>query len=74
MPPLRLPAVLAFTVLGAAAAATAASCGESTPVADARCRYCVYQGSDNGNCPPPTCATGSNQDVCPAGCIPIPIT
>jgi hypothetical protein len=35
--------------------------------------FCVYEGSDNGNCPFPTCATGSNLDECPAGCIPEPI-
>jgi hypothetical protein len=67
---LRLPAALAFTVVGTVAAV---SCGESRPTADARCRYCVYQGSDNGNCPPPTCATGANRDRCPAGCILEPI-
>jgi len=73
MASLRIPAVLAFTVVGAAAVASGASCGDTKPVADARCVYCIYQGSDNGNCPPPTCATGSNQDVCPAGCVPEPI-
>jgi hypothetical protein len=77
--PLRIPAVLAFTVLGAAVAASAGSCGDGTPTLDAatgdaaHCVYCVYQSTDNGNCPFPTCATGEHQDVCPAGCIPQPV-
>jgi hypothetical protein len=73
--PLRIPAVLAFTVLGAAAGATAASCGDTRPPVDAgtTCVHCVYQVTDNGNCPFPTCATGSNHDQCPAGCIPEPV-
>jgi hypothetical protein len=66
---LRIPAVLAFTVLSVAGA----SCGEEQPGPDAACRVCVYQGPDNGNCPFPTCATGSNRDQCPPGCIPMPI-
>jgi hypothetical protein len=73
---LRIPAVLAFTVLGTAAAVTASSCGDDgKPTADAgsSCRPCIYEGSDNGNCPFPTCATGSNHDQCPAGCIPEPV-
>jgi hypothetical protein len=73
--PLRIPAVLAFTVLGAGAAASAGSCGSnSPPTVDAgSCRICVYETSDNGNCPFPTCATGSNHDVCPPGCIVQPV-
>jgi hypothetical protein len=71
--PLRIPAVLAFTVLGVAAAAAVTSCGDEEPRLDAACRYCVYETVDNGNCPFPTCATGSNHDQCPAGCIPAPI-
>jgi hypothetical protein len=73
--PLRIPAVLAFTVLGAGAAASAGSCGGgSTPTVDANsCVLCVYQTVDNGNCPFPTCATGPNHDVCPAGCIIQPV-
>jgi hypothetical protein len=77
--PLRIPAALAFTLLGAlgaGAAATVASCGSDTkPMADAAmaCVPCIYETNDNGNCPPPTCATGSNQDVCPEGCIPAPV-
>jgi hypothetical protein len=75
MPPkLRIPSVLAFTVLGAAAAASTPSCSDGAPPADAQaCVYCVYQSVDNGNCPFPTCATGSNQDLCPDGCIPAPV-
>ena len=77
MASLRIPAVLAFTVVGAAAVASGASCGKdappSPPVVDAACVPCIYEAQDNGNCPPPTCATGSNQDVCPAGCVPEPI-
>jgi len=73
-PPLRIPAVLAFTFLGAAAAASTESCGPGKPTVDAStCVICVYQTVDNGNCPFPTCATGSNHDVCPAGCIPEPV-
>jgi len=74
--PLRIPAVLAFTVLGAAAVASTGSCGEDKPkpkVDAATCVHCVYQSADNGNCPFPTCATGSNHDVCPEGCIPEPV-
>ncbi len=73
-PPLRVPAVLAFTVLGAGVAVSAASCGEGKPTVDANtCVLCVYQTVDNGNCPFPTCATGTNHDVCPAGCIIQPV-
>jgi hypothetical protein len=73
-PPLRIPAVLAFTVLGVAAAVSAGSCGEGKPTVDADvCFLCVYESVDNGNCPFPTCATGSNLDVCPEGCIIQPI-
>jgi hypothetical protein len=74
MKPLRIPAVLAFTVLGAAAAGSAGSCDSGPAPVDGRCvRYCIYQTVDNGNCPPPTCATGSNYDQCPPGCIPEPM-
>ncbi|HMG53391.1 MAG TPA: hypothetical protein VK601_07910 [Kofleriaceae bacterium] len=70
MPLLRIPTVLAFTVLGATAAGSVGSCGTDKPTADAAsCVVCVYETVDNGNCPFPTCATGSHQDVCPAGCI-----
>ena len=77
--PLRIPAVLAFTVLGTAAVASSGSCGDGKPTIDAAagdaaaCVHCVYQSTDNGNCPFPTCATGEHQDVCPAGCIPQPL-
>ena len=72
--PLRLPTVLAFTVVGVTAAAAAGSCRDNRqPPSDASCIYCVYESGDNGNCPFPTCATGSNQDQCPAGCVPAPI-
>lgn len=73
MPSLRIPAVLAFTVVGVAAGMSASSCGSDPPTADAACRYCVYETVDNGNCPFPTCATGRQQDQCPPGCIPAPI-
>jgi hypothetical protein len=74
-PPLRIPAVLAFTVLGAGIAASTGSCGNGAkPTADAStCVICVYQSADNGNCPFPTCATGSDHDVCPEGCIIQPV-
>ena len=70
---LRIPTVLAFTVLGVAAAAAAGSCGEDKPRIVAGCVQCVYEGVDNGNCPFPTCATGSNSEMCPPGCIPAPV-
>jgi hypothetical protein len=72
---LRIPAVLAFTVVGAAAGVTAVSCGGSAPAPDAMsCPVvCVAQGSGSNGCTPPTCATGSNHDMCPAGCVPEPI-
>jgi hypothetical protein len=77
---LRIPSALAFTVVaavgaaGAAVVATAASCGgDSKPAVDASsCVICVYEAADTGACPYPTCATGSNHDMCPAGCIPQP--
>lgn len=74
-PRLRLPTALAFTVVGVAVATAAAvSCGDKpVPTADAACTICVYETVDNGNCPYPTCATGSNNDVCPQGCVPQPI-
>jgi hypothetical protein len=70
-PRLRIPAALAFTVLGAGVAAS--SCGTEKPTVDAGCVFCVYETVDNSNCPPPTCATGSQQDECPPGCIPAPV-
>jgi hypothetical protein len=73
---LRIPTVLAFTVLGTAAAVTTASCGgDAKPTIDAgSCTVvCVYQSTDNGHCPFPTCATGSDHDQCPSGCIPEPV-
>jgi len=70
--PLRIPAALAFTLLGAACG-KAASPPIDAAVADAACVPCIYQAGDNGNCPPPTCATGANHDVCPEGCIPAPV-
>jgi len=70
-PKLRIPAVLAFTV---SAAIGCGDDGKPTVTSDARCeRYCVYDRADNGNCPFPTCATGSDADQCPSGCIPEPI-
>lgn len=67
---LRIPVALAFVVVTGAATANVVNCGDDgeppCPV------FCVYSGSDNGNCPFPTCATGSNLDQCPAGCIPEP--
>ena len=73
--PLRIPAVLAFTVVGTTLGTVAASCGDHKPTVDAGavCVHCVYQSVDNGNCPFPTCATGSNHDQCPPGCIPEPM-
>jgi hypothetical protein len=73
MRPLRIPAVLAFTVVGVSAGMAASSCGEGLTTADAACRYCVYESVDNGNCPFPTCAMGSQQDECPPGCVPAPV-
>jgi hypothetical protein len=74
MAQLRIPTVLVFTVLSAGVAASAASCEDGKPTADAGCVLCVYESADTGNCPFPTCATGSQHDVCPAGCIPQPVT
>ena len=73
--PLRIPAVLAFTVLGVGAGLAAGSCGEGAkPTADAAsCVLCVYESADTGNCPFPTCATGERHDVCPEGCIVQPV-
>ena len=74
--PLRIPAALAFTVVGAAASVAALGCGDEKPKLDAStCEVLCIPGSSGtgSNCPPPTCATGSNHDMCPAGCIPQPI-
>lgn len=74
---LRIPAVLAFTIVGATAAGvTAVSCGGSgAPPPDAMvCPVrCVPSGAGSNACTPPTCATGPNHDMCPAGCTPEPI-
>jgi hypothetical protein len=72
---LRIPAVLAFTVVGAAAGAIALSCGGSTPSPDAMtCPVrCIPTGAGSNACTPPTCASGPNHDVCPTGCMPEPI-
>jgi hypothetical protein len=67
-PQREVPAALAFTILSTSAALTAVSCGDQAPPDDAAVP-CVYEAADNGNCPPPTCATGEHHDVCPAGCI-----
>ncbi|HET7500435.1 MAG TPA: hypothetical protein VFK02_05505 [Kofleriaceae bacterium] len=69
--PLRIPAVLACTVLGAGIAA--AGCGKATPKPDAACVFCVpIEGSTTANCTTPICATGEHQDICPEGCEPQP--
>jgi len=71
---LRLPTALAFTVGVVGVVAAVVSCGKTAPpVADAACNLCVYESVDNGNCPYPTCATGSQADLCPNGCILQPI-
>lgn len=76
---LRIPAVLAFTVVGATAAGAAAalSCGDGgAPPLDAAtlCSVqCIPSGVGSNGCTPPTCATGPNHDVCPIGCTPDPI-
>lgn len=70
--PLRIPTVLAYTVLGAGIA-TAAGCGGGKPAADATCVFCVpIEGSTTSACTTPTCATGKDQDICPEGCEPQP--
>ena len=78
---LRIPAVLAFTVLGvvgaAAAGAIATSCGDGSGPPDAAVAcpvLCVPTGVGSNACTPPTCATGPNLDMCPTGCRPDPIT
>jgi hypothetical protein len=71
---LRIPAVLAFTVVGATAAAL--SCGGTgAPPPDAMlCSVqCIPTDAGSNGCTPPTCATGPNHDVCPVGCKPDPI-
>jgi hypothetical protein len=72
---LRIPAVLAFTVVGATAAAALSCGGNGAPAPDAMvCPVvCVAHGSGSNGCTPPTCATGSNHDMCPAGCVAVPI-
>jgi hypothetical protein len=73
---LRIPAVLAFSVVGVAAGAAAvASCGGRAPAPDAMsCPVvCVPAGSGTNACTPPTCATGPNHDGCPAACVAQPI-
>jgi len=77
---LRIPAVLASTVLGVvggtAVGAAALSCGGGrAPAPDAMsCPViCVPQGAGSNGCTPPTCATGPNHDGCPMGCAPEPI-
>ena len=78
---LRIPAVLASTVVGvvgaAAGAAAALSChGTGAPPPDAMvlCSVqCIPSGVGSNGCTPPTCATGPNHDVCPMGCTPDPI-
>lgn len=77
--PLRIPAVLASTVLGivggTAAGVAAVSCGGSAPPPDAMvCPVrCIPIDTGSNGCTPPTCATGPNHDVCPTGCTPEPI-
>ncbi|HEY6175345.1 MAG TPA: hypothetical protein VIX73_12900 [Kofleriaceae bacterium] len=74
MPTLRIPAVLAFTIVGGAVTAVVA-CGDGKPGTDAgACSVvCVPRGSGSNGCTPATCAQGSNHDVCPVGCVPEPI-
>jgi len=70
--PLKIPVALAFVTVTVVVAGTTVSCDDDDN--EPSCQvYCVYETSDNGNCPFPTCATGSNLDQCPAGCIPEPL-
>jgi len=70
--PLKIPVALAFVTVTTVAVGTMASCDDDDQ--EPSCQvYCVYETADNGNCPFPTCATGSNLDQCPAGCIPEPL-
>lgn len=75
--PLRIPAVLAFTVVGSAAAgALATSCGSgSGPLPDATACFvqCIPSGVGSNACTPPTCATGPSYNICPMGCTPDPV-
>lgn len=77
--PLRIPAVLASTVLGivgaTAAGVAAVSCGGNPPAPDAMvCPVrCIPIDTGSNGCRPPTCAGGPNHDVCPTGCRPEPI-
>lgn len=73
---LRIPAVLAFTIVGGVvAAAGSAGCDGGKPGGDAgACSVvCVPQGSGSNGCTPAVCATGANHDMCPPGCVPEPI-
>jgi hypothetical protein len=79
--PLRIPAVLAFTVLGAVGAAGAVAalgCGGDASPPDAMVGaclvYCIPSGSGSNSCTPATCATGPGHDVCPMGCAPDPMS
>jgi hypothetical protein len=69
---LRIPLAVAFVVVSAVGTANVVSCGDDGQSRECQV-FCVYTGSDNGNCPFPTCATGSNLDVCPTGCMPEPV-
>jgi len=73
---LRIPTVLAFTVLGAAVAVAVQSCTDDPGPASCPV-VCLPDGSagsaGSAHCPPTTCATGSNHDMCPADCHPEPI-
>jgi hypothetical protein len=79
---LRIPQVLAFTVLAASSiAGIAIACGggqspptEAGPVIDvieSTCdAFCIPDGTDAGVCPEPAfCADGAGN--CPAGCTPV---
>jgi hypothetical protein len=75
--PLRIPLALSVVMMTGVTAATTIHCGDdAAPTADASTNctvFCVYEQTDNGNCPFPTCATGPQLDQCPSGCIPEPI-
>jgi hypothetical protein len=76
--PLKIPAVLAVAVLTGAAAATLVSTSSCTDDDEpdtcfVRCFPDGMGGGANCRAPDYPCATGSNMDQCPSGCVPEPL-
>jgi hypothetical protein len=75
---LRIPTVLAVTLLSGGVAAAVVACeggsspADAPPMSDGGCAlYCIPDGTDAGVCPenPLQCATPEGN--CPAGCTPV---